>query len=135
MKSPAGLLLVIAVFAFGCQQDKSSASQPEVKGWIKVTILYPAGEGKTFDMDYYSSTHMPLVKRLLGDAVKLIRIDKGLSGREPDTPPTYLAIGYLYFESVDAYRNSIAPHLEEIRADIPKFTNSVPVIQISEVIQ
>lgn len=135
MKLISGMLLVIAALTFSCQQDKPVASPSGMKGWIKVTIFYPSGEGKTFDMDYYSSKHMPMIKRLLGDSVKLITIDKGLSGGMPDTPPAYLAIGYLYFETVSAYRNSIAPHLDEIRADIPKYTNSPPVIQISEVLQ
>jgi len=37
---------------------------------IKVSVLYPNGPGKTFDMDYYSNNHVPMVAGLLGDAVK-----------------------------------------------------------------
>lgn len=135
MKTISGLLLVIVAFVCSCQPEKTTAAENEMKGWIKVTILYPNGEGKTFDMEYYSTHHMPLVKRLLGDSLKKIVIDKGLSGGKPDTAPAYLAIGYLYFESLSAYQNSITPHREEIQADIPKYTNSIPVIQVSEVIQ
>ena len=36
------------------------------KGMIKVTILYPGGEGKKFDMDYYTKKHFPLLKTLFG---------------------------------------------------------------------
>jgi uncharacterized protein (TIGR02118 family) len=97
--------------------------------------MYPSGEGKTFDMDYYKSTHMPLVARLLGDSMAMYKIDKGIAGGTPGTTPAYLAIGYLYFEKLSTYQNSMGAHVKEIRADIPKFTNSVPVIQISEVIQ
>ena len=39
------------------------------KGTIKVSVLYPDGEGKTFDMDYYCNKHVPMVAGLLGDAV------------------------------------------------------------------
>src|ERR1700754_5202622 len=46
------------------------------KGMIKVTILYPNGDGKTFDMDYYSKKHMPMVAKLLGGALKSLGIDK-----------------------------------------------------------
>jgi hypothetical protein len=29
---------------------------------IEVTVAYPAGEGRTFDMDYYLKTHIPLAE-------------------------------------------------------------------------
>jgi len=105
------------------------------KGMIKVTILYPSGEGKTFDMDYYSNKHMPMLSDLFGDSLKKIEIDKGVSGRTPDEPIPYLAIGYLYFDDLAAYRDSFGPHAATIRGDIPNYTNTLPTIQISEVIQ
>ena len=45
---------------------------------IKVPILYPNGESKTFDMDYYSTKHMPLAAKLFGDSLVTMSIDKGL---------------------------------------------------------
>ena len=102
---------------------------------IKVTILYPNGDGKTFDMDYYSSKHMPLIASLLGDSLKLITIDKGIAGTTPDTQVPFLAIGYLYFDKLSEYQNSFAPHAEKIIGDIPNYTNIQPVVQISEVLQ
>ena len=32
------------------------------KGMIKVSVMYPNGEGKHFDMEYYVNTHIPLVE-------------------------------------------------------------------------
>ena len=60
-------------------------------------------------------------------------IDKGLASGTPDTPLPYLAIGYFYFETLSSLQNTIGPHLEKLRADIPNYTNILPVIQISEV--
>jgi len=37
------------------------------------------------------------------------------------------------FDSVQAYQASFAPHAQEILEDIPKYTNSEPLIQIGEV--
>ncbi len=102
---------------------------------IKVTILYPNGNGKTFDMDYYSKKHMPMVADLLGDSLKHMNIDRGISGRTPDEPIPYLAIGYLYFDKLSAYQNSFGPNADEIVGDIPNFTNIQPIVQISEVLQ
>ncbi|GAB5520739.1 MAG: EthD family reductase [Rhodothermales bacterium] len=102
---------------------------------IKVTIMYPNSEDATFDMDYYADTHMPMVARLLGDALKTLEIDEGMAGRTPDQPVPYLAIGYLYFDTLPAYQEAFGPHAEAILSDIPNYTNTQPVLQISTVIQ
>ena len=103
-------------------------------GMMKVSVMYPAGEGKTFDMDYYSKTHVPLVGKLLGNAVKGAAIEKGLAGGAPEDPLPFLAMGHLYFDSIQDFQNSFGPNAEEILGDLPNFTNTVPTIQISEVI-
>jgi len=131
--SIAGLIVLVGLLlAF---QSKTTTKNQIKKGMIKVTILYPTGDGKKFDMDYYSSKHMPLVASLLGDSLQLYEIDKGLAGRTANDPIPYLAIGYLYFDRLSAYQNSFAPNAEKIRNDIPNYTNIQPVIQISEVIR
>jgi uncharacterized protein (TIGR02118 family) len=104
------------------------------KGMIKVAIFYPNGEGKTFDMDYYSNKHMPMVARLLGDSLKTMSIDKGVANGTPDLPVEYLAIGYLYFDSVSSFQNSMESNSKEIKGDIQNYTNIQPKLQISEVL-
>ncbi len=39
----------------------------------------------------------------------------------------------MLFESVASFQAAFAPHAQAILADIPKFTDIQPVIQISEV--
>lgn len=102
---------------------------------IKVAILYPNGEGKTFDMDYYSNQHMPMVADLFGNALKSMKIDKGIAGRTPADAIPYLAVGCFYFDQLADYENAFATHAEKILSDIPNYTNIQPVVQISEVIR
>lgn len=102
---------------------------------IKVTILYPYAEGKHFDMHYYEHTHMPLVATLMGDSLKAVKIDKGIASGRPGEPLPFAAIGYLYFERLSAYENALAPYADTIRKDIAKYTDIIPVIQVSEVLQ
>ncbi|HRH59678.1 MAG TPA: EthD family reductase [Chitinophagaceae bacterium] len=135
MRTKICLLVITVGLALGCQQTKLTSNVTNKKGMIKVTVLYPNAEGKTFDMDYYKAKHIPLVQHLFGDAMKGAAIDKGIAGGAPDTPVPYLAIGYLYFESISAYQDGLKNNLEEILADIPKYTNITPVIQISEAVQ
>lgn len=117
------------------QQHKSPDTPLNKKGLVKVAILYPNEEGKTFDMDYYSQKHMPMVAGLFGDALKLLEIDKGISGRTPEEPMPYVAVGYFYFDQLSDYENAFGPNAEKILGDIPNYTNIQPVVQISEVIQ
>lgn len=100
---------------------------------IKVALLYPNGEGKTFDMDYYAGKHMPLAVSLFGNSLKAMSIDHGVAGRTPDTPVPYLAVGYFYFENMSSFQEAMGPNAAKLRADIPNFTNIQPVFQVSEV--
>ncbi|MEM7486191.1 MAG: EthD family reductase [Bacteroidota bacterium] len=129
------LTLGLILFLASCKQMQPIAATTAKKGMIKVTILYPNSEGKTFDMDYYTNKHMPMLANVLGDSLKFYTIDKGISGRTPDDTIPYLAIGYLYFDKLSEYRNAFAPNAEKIVGDIPNYTNIQPVVQISEVIE
>ena len=104
------------------------------KGTVKVSVLYPSGEGKTFDMPYYQNTHIPMTVELLGSALIGTSIEGGLSGGLPGSPPPYLAGVSLFFKSVEDFTQAFAPVAAKLIADIPNYTNSEPVVQISEVI-
>jgi uncharacterized protein (TIGR02118 family) len=100
---------------------------------IKISVLYPNNEGAKFDMAYYCQTHMPLVKRLLGAAVKGMAVDQGIGGFGPGTPAPYVAVGHLLFDSVEAFQTAFEPHAQAIMGDIPNYTNLEPTIQVSDV--
>ena len=100
---------------------------------IKVSVLYPNTPGSKFDMGYYLSSHMPMVQRKLGAACKKVAVEQGLAGGAPGAPATYVAMGHLYFDSVDAFQTAFGPNAGEIMADIPNYTDTSPTIQISEV--
>ncbi len=100
---------------------------------IKVSVFYPATKNAKFDMDYYCNSHMPMVQAKLGSACKSVAVEEGLGGAAPGAPPTYAAMGHLYFDSVAEFQAAFGPHAEAIMADIPNYTNIQPVIQISDV--
>ena len=60
---------------------------------IKVTVMYPYAEGARFDHAYYRDRHMPMVKARLGSACAYYTVEKGLAGREPGSPPAFVASG------------------------------------------
>ena len=102
-------------------------------GVIKVSVFYPNTTGSRFDMPYYLNKHIPMVQQKLGAALKGASVEHGLGGGQPGSPPTYLAMGHLLFDSVEAFQQSWGPHAEAIVGDIPNYTNIQPTIQVSEV--
>lgn len=105
------------------------------KGMFKVEVLYPAGEGKTFDMDYYEKKHMPMVAGYIGKNLKFYEIDKGIAGRTGNDRAPFVAIGYFYVADVAEYNKAIAQNREIILGDIKNYTNILPTVQISEIRQ
>ncbi len=87
---------------------------------IHLNILYPNTPGSRFDMDYYLGTHMPMSKRLLGDACKSIAIKRGIPGATPGAPAAYIVCCRMEFESIDAFLAAWALHGETLGSDIPK---------------
>jgi len=104
------------------------------KGAIKVSIFYPSGEGKYFDMEYYANQHVSMVAGLLGDSVIGATVERGLAGGAPGERSPFEAMGNLYFESMESFQNSFGPNADEIMTDVPNYTNIEPQVMISEVI-
>jgi uncharacterized protein (TIGR02118 family) len=100
---------------------------------VKVSVLYPNREGTKFDMAYYLNRHIPIVRQLLGSALKGVSVELGILGEESGSPAPYVTTCHLLFDSVQAYQMSFGPHAQKITEDIPKYTNCEPLIQIGEV--
>ena len=100
---------------------------------VKVSVLYPNGPASRFDMAYYLSSHIPMVQKKLGSALKGTAVEGGVSGTQPDSPPAFIAMGHLLFDTVESFQRAFGPHAEEIVGDVPNYTNTQPLIQISEV--
>lgn len=101
---------------------------------IKVSVLYANTPGARFDHDYYRDRHMPLVKERMGDACLYYTIDKGVAGMPPGTPAPFVASCHIFADSVDSFFAGFGPHMQEIMADIPNYTDLVPQVQVSEVV-
>ena len=100
---------------------------------IKVSVLYPNNATSRFDMDYYLGKHIPMVQQKLGNALRGTSVEQGMGGMQPGSPPAYVAMGHLLFDSVEAFQQAIGPHAPAIVGDIPNCTNTQPTIQVSEV--
>ncbi|MBI1735101.1 MAG: EthD family reductase [Candidatus Rokubacteria bacterium] len=102
---------------------------------VRVSVMYPSGEGKKFDHDYYVNKHMTLVRERWGSmGLQKIEVDRGLAGGAPGAPAPYAAVGHVFFGSMEQFQKAAAAHGKELFADVPNFTNITPQMQIAEVI-
>lgn len=130
-------LMTICFTAFSqgkqSKKEKDNSKAATEKGLIKVSIMYPFSEGKTFDIEYYETKHMPMVAGFLGANLVRYTIEKGLASGIPNQPLPYIAIGAFYVKSLAEYQAAIGPNRDAIRADFPNYTNIAPLILVSEV--
>ena len=133
------ILLLVTCLASSGQENQSGPkkgdSDDAEKGLVKVSIMYPFAEGKTFDMEYYETRHMPMVAGFLGSNLVKYTIEKGVASGIPNQPLPFMAIGTFYVKNLSDYQASIAPNREAIRADFPNYTNATPIILVSEVVR
>jgi uncharacterized protein (TIGR02118 family) len=100
---------------------------------IRVSVLYPLSDGAKFDWDYYLGKHVPLVREKLGKACKAVTVEKGLAGGPPGSPPSFLALCHLSFDSIDAFQAAFTPVAATLMGDVPNYSSIQPTVQISEV--
>ena len=131
------LITCLAAFSQEKQSDmaNTNSSVAVEKGLIKVSIMYPFAEGKTFNMEYYETKHMPMVAKFLGSNLVKYTIEKGVASGMPNTPLPFMAIGSFYVKDLSAYQAAIAPNRDAIRSDFSNYTNIMPVILVSEVVR
>jgi uncharacterized protein (TIGR02118 family) len=129
------LLCTTLIALISCKTSQMKNSATLKTGMFKVEILYPNGDDKTFDMDYYENKHMPMMAGFIGKNLFFYEIDKGMAGRTPNDKVPFQAIGYFYINDAAEYNKVIAQNIDTILNDVKKYTNIQPIIQISEIKQ
>lgn len=93
---------------------------------ISVLIIYPISENSTFDMDYYTNSHMPMFADALGEGCQ----DWGVM--EPSEK--YHAIAWAIIDSQETFDTTMANHGARILADIPNYTSAEPEVVVGPVV-
>ena len=96
-----------------------------------LTVLYPSKENASFDWDYYTSSHIPLVESLLSShGLDSVSVDRGVPAAD-GSPAPFTAIARLVFPGPDSIASGIAEAGPQLMADIRNFTPITPVLQVS----
>ena len=100
---------------------------------IRVHVMYPYREGARFDAQYYATQHMDMARKAFaGYGLVDIRVDRGLVGNVPKSPPSYICVGTLTFETMDGYKRAFREKGAPLMADLPNFSDVEPVVQVCE---
>jgi len=102
---------------------------------VVVSVTYPATEGSRFDLDYYTSRHLPLVQsRWGGCGLVETKILRGI-GAPGGGPAAYHLTALLTFQSEQDFQRAGQQHGKEVMGDIKNFTDTKPVVQLNEQIR
>lgn len=93
---------------------------------ISVVLLYPKSDDSTFDMDYYTTKHMPMFAEAFGEACK----GWGVSG----PAHKYHAVAWAMVDSKEAFDTAMAEKGAAVLADVPNYTSTRPEMIIGEVV-
>lgn len=113
------------------QYDKVHGMRGAARSALKIgdtclTILYPNGENVRWDVDYYRTSHMPLIMRLYGSAaIKRFELRKGESGQSGGSPP-FIGTVNIYINDQKAFDAAGAQHGKTLVADVPHFSSVLP---------
>jgi len=99
-----------------------------------ITVLYPNTPGVTFDFDYYLEHHATLIDRLYGNSIAKLELRRG-SATPDGSPAPFIAIINIWIANQQAFDAAGAKHGAALIADVPNFTNTMPTIQIDEIIE
>jgi len=101
---------------------------------IRVTFLYPNTAGSRFDTDYYLGPHLRLSKEVFGDVLRGLTIEQGTSSVEPGSAPPFHVVAHLLFDSADDFYGALMPRLDDLKADVPNYTNTETLIQVGTIL-
>ena len=98
-----------------------------------LAVYYPWQADAKFDYDYYRDKHLKMLADLYGKSVGKMVVRKGLRKGDGSAPAfvTALTVEILAMDAYEAASKDVVPKL---RADIPNFTNIIPVAQLEEIL-
>jgi uncharacterized protein (TIGR02118 family) len=106
--------------------DMAEAAQGPTSSF---NVIYPNHEGAKFDANYYRSTHIPMVMKVM-KATGVILIEGVPMG---GAAAPFAMIAHFQFASPEAIQTALAdPGMAELRADVAKFTDIRPTIMLGK---
>ena len=129
----AALMAAAATTTVTSMAGESGQAATTRVGQQVFTVLYPKGEGITFNFEYYRDHHLKTIMGLYKGLIARFEIRKGMPG--PDgTAPQYLAVISIYVSDPEGFAAANEKYRDQLVADVPNFYPSgQPNIQVDEI--
>jgi uncharacterized protein (TIGR02118 family) len=114
--------------AFGAVMPRGVRAADSAAGVNCLTILYPAGEGKSFNADYYRDKHLTMIMKLYGNSIQRFELRKVVAAPTAK-PPAYAAAINIWINDLAAFQANNEKYGKAMIDDVPNFTNAQPTIQ------
>ena len=100
-----------------------------------LSMLYPSGDGKTFDADSFRDQHMGVLREAYGDSVQRVelRVPPPAAG-EGAAPPKLLASVSIWIRDLPSFASRNSANGAKIGAAMTKLTNASPWAQVDQII-
>jgi uncharacterized protein (TIGR02118 family) len=125
----ASITLGMLASAFGAVLPKGARAAGSAAGGNCLTILYPAGQGVTFNADYYRDHHLVTIMKLYGKTID--RFELRTVAAAP--APRFSAAVNIWISDLEAFNANNQTHGATLRDDVHNFTNGQPTIQYDKV--
>ena len=107
----------------------SEMLQAAAEPTMSFNVIYPNHDGARFDTNYYRSTHIPLVMKVMKAASVILIEGVPMGG----AAAPYAMIAHFQFASSEAIQAALAdPAMAELRADVAKFTDIKPTVMLGK---
>ncbi len=118
---------------FGATLPRGVRAQDSAEGQNCLTILYPAGDGITFNADYYRDHHLTMIMKLYTTTIQRFELRK-VAAPPPGAPAAkYAAAINIWINDLAAFNANNQKHGKTMTDDVPNFTNGRPGIQYDKV--
>ena len=119
--------------AFGATLPLGARAEDSAAGVNCLTILYPAGEGVTFNADYYRDHHLTMIMKLYTTTIQRFELRKVAASPAGAPPAKYAAAINIWINDLPAFLENNQKHGKTMTDDVPNFTNGRPTIQFDKV--
>lgn len=120
---------------------QAAAAQQQAAQKVCLTMLYPTGDGLTFDADGFRDRHLAILTNAYGNTVERIELrvtekppepPPPAEGEEPlpaPPPPPVLAVVSMWLANISGFTQRVPTAAKAVNEDMAKITRSAPMVQ------
>ncbi len=128
-----GSLAAVAPRYLAAAQAASKTAAPQPSN-ICLSMLYPVGEGLTFDADAFHDRHIPVLRNAYAGGLERVELRIPAPVAEGAAPAPLLAAVSMWITDFTKFAAGANAHAKEVSASMAAITRSAPMAQFDSVV-